>query len=68
MMQQIYTYGPITTGFDVYEDFLTYKSGWLAIKIETELWRGHLKNTVSHPPPNKNKNKKDGGKHIGMFV
>jgi len=27
MMQEIFNHGPIVTGFTVYEDFMTYKSG-----------------------------------------
>lgn len=27
IMQEIYTYGPVETGFTVYEDFVSYQSG-----------------------------------------
>ena len=27
MQKEIFTFGPIESGFDVYEDFLVYKSG-----------------------------------------
>ena len=40
MMEEIYTNGPIQVGFDVYNDFFTYKSGVYS-HVTGELAGGH---------------------------